>query len=330
MERKYNFNLGEKKNAKSSYFMIYLFVLCMLVYISLLFASFVNDKTIYMAFVLIAEIIGAFILKEIIYKIIYIRQLHKENKKDIVYIRDIDAPYSPAVLAFLINKKINPKRDLVAAILNLVAQDFLKISKIDGKFEISAIEKDISGLNKDDQYLYKWMGNKLRKPSLLEWKKLVISECERRGFVIDAVSILIIIGFISYMLYIIGSFSYMAITNQKYVSDADANVAVSLFFGMAILFCLTFLTGIAQRKLYTRLGVKESCKWTKFKNFINDFTLIKDASFESVIILERYLAYSMALNINKSYNDVLISNLSKAFDINIYDELSNYLFDPID
>ena len=50
------------------------------------------------------------------------------------------------------------------------------------------------------------------------------------------------------------------------------------------------------------LNNKEIKKWTKFKRFIVKYTLINKTKFESVEVLEKYISYSMALNINKDYN----------------------------
>ena len=53
----------------------------------------------------------------------------KYVKNEGIYVRDIEVDYSPAVLSYLQNHKIEDKKDLVATILNLCSKKMLKINK---------------------------------------------------------------------------------------------------------------------------------------------------------------------------------------------------------
>lgn len=47
----------------------------------------------------------------------------RKNKINEIYIRDVDAEYSPAVLSYLMNNKIEIKKHLSATLLNLCTKN---------------------------------------------------------------------------------------------------------------------------------------------------------------------------------------------------------------
>lgn len=71
--------------------------------------------------------------------------------------------------------------------------------------------------------------------------------------------------------------------------------------------------------IYTTKGALEMVRWQKYKKFLNDFTLIKDRKIDSVIVLEKHLAYSMVLKVNKSYEKAIIEGLESKYCINLKD-----------
>jgi len=60
----------------------------------------------------------------------------KKNQVKEIYVRDIDVDYSPAVLSYLINNKIETSKDLPATLLNLCAKSVLKIENVDKEIKI--------------------------------------------------------------------------------------------------------------------------------------------------------------------------------------------------
>lgn len=55
-------------------------------------------------------------------------------------------------------------------------------------------------------------------------------------------------------------------------------------------------------------GEEEVKKWLRFKKFIEEYTLIEDRTIEEIQIYEKYIPYSMALNINKEYKELELFN----------------------
>ena len=67
-------------------------------------------------------------------------------------------------------------------------------------------------------------------------------------------------------------------------------------------------------KNYTDKGALEVLKWKKFEKFIREFSMIENAEVESVKLWDKYIAYAMALNINKSYKSEELNELNKIVD----------------
>ena len=75
---------------------------------------------------------------------------------------------------------------------------------------------------------------------------------------------------------------------------------------------------------YTTKGAKEMKRWDKYKKFLEDYTLLEDKPLESVIVLEKHLAYATVLNVNTSYTKSFIEQLEVAHKINL-DYMNNML-----
>ena len=68
---------------------------------------------------------------------------------------------------------------------------------------------------------------------------------------------------------------------------------------------------------YTIKGAKEMKRWDKYKKFLEDYTLLEDKPLESVIVLEKHLAYATVLNVNTSYTKSFIEQLEVTHKINL-------------
>lgn len=58
-------------------------------------------------------------------------------------------------------------------------------------------------------------------------------------------------------------------------------------------------------------------KWDKYKNFLKDYTLIKNRKIDSVIVLEKHIAYATVLNVNKDYTQSIINDLKVNYNLNL-------------
>lgn len=58
-------------------------------------------------------------------------------------------------------------------------------------------------------------------------------------------------------------------------------------------------------------------RWDKYKNFLKDYTLIKDRKIDSVIVLEKHIAYATVLDVNKDYTQSIINDLKLNYNLNL-------------
>lgn len=249
------------------------------------------------------------------------------SKEEGIYIRDMEVEYSPAVLSYLQNQKIEEKKDLVACILNLCARGFLKIEKKgENQYElIPSKDKNSKELKKDENYLYETICKK-EKIDVNKWIKFVKEEFESYDFIKKSgVSLAVIFLFI-YFAIMIGGAIYQSITGNNLESELFINLIMTIFFTAFELAVLEPIIRVIIEYLrkgeyldgtYSVKGAREMKRWDKYKKFLQDYTLLKDKPLESVTILEKHIAYATVLNVNKSYTESFIEQLKVTHKINL-------------
>lgn len=122
--------------------------------------------------ILIAVVILGYIILRLGTEI-YNKFKSRISKDKGIYIRDIDVEYSPAILSYLQNQKIEKDKDITACILDLCAKKYLNIKQEREKnysLEIGT-NKNINLLPEDEKYLYDKIVKK-EKINYSKWKKL--------------------------------------------------------------------------------------------------------------------------------------------------------------
>lgn len=259
--------------------------------------------------------------------------IFKNNEKDI-YVRDIEVEYSPAVLSYLMNNKIEVKKDLPATLLNLCANNVIKIEKDEnGKINIIDLknEKQIEKLSEDEKYAYKMCTTQITKRKISAWKKKIqeeyqnynFSKSQKNNFFEYVLSLLIILAIIIFIIFIV------KLPGMENMNEILAYIFLITLIATFESFPFVVIEKMLKKKqfvdTYTRKGAIEYNRWKKFEKFIEEYTYIKEKNFENIIILGKYLSYSIALGINKKcdseiYNEINTSysfdfdNISKIFE----------------
>ena len=266
----------------------------------------------------------------------------KNDGKDI-YIRDVDVKYSPAVLSYLMNNKIETRKDLPATLLNLCAKNILKIEKDDeGKINIIDLknEEETQKLSEDEKYAYEMLVTGVTSSKIISWKNKVEEEYAKYRFSKEHQKPLGVYILYLYIAIFVVIFICCMITGEFTITGKMAEIVfgiiVGTFFGAWEMIILSAVKSAinsfikrddnsAFKDTYTRKGALEFNRWKKFERFIQDFTLIKDRKYESIVILGNYLAYSIALGINKKCDSELYKAINKeySFDINILADMFN-------
>lgn len=290
-----------------------LFFLCVLVGVVFMFASFMNLACF---FVILGIVFLIWFVFKLASRAITKNALDAQDKGEI-YTRDIEANYSPAVLSYLMNQNLEIKKDVMATIINMCAKHVLKIDK-DG---IKTINKAniTQNLTEDEQYIYNCIIKK-EKFDKSKWYKVVVDKFNSLEFT-DATRELsdkawALIIFVLTIILLLAS------------SLLGVEMVMSVF--MAELVIMSFVVykyaDKQSRRPYTKKGVVEVLKWKKFKAFLKDFSLINEANPNRVILLEKYLSYGMALNINKKYSTKIMKELNINLNINIIDKIKEAFF----
>lgn len=113
--------------------------------------------------------------------------------------------------------------------------------------------------------------------------------------------------------------AFIGLLIQESRPDIMNFVFISVVVGFFAMYEIYIFKGIKliitrkfeEKKLeqYTVKGAKEYIRWQRFIKFIKEYTLIEEQQLDSVVVLRKYLSYSMALSINTNYNSEILYKL---------------------
>jgi len=257
---------------------------------------------------------------------------HSDN----IFNRDIDTTYSPSIVSYLYNQKIEPEKDLIADILNLYAKKIIDIVEENDKgFSIKMINNEYS-LFENDEYIVDTIILKKTHFKYEEWIKKVIKvyrekvnvkeyknkknidgnygreyfeRLKERKKKEERLTMLMIISLIPLGLILA-------------ILSAYFGIKVIIYFAYIVFFTIIAIPVFAIIKksktrdekidMYLTKEAKEELKkWMRLENFIKSYTLLGEKKFEEILLFEQYIPYAMVLNINKKYKEELIRVLGK-------------------
>jgi len=275
-----------------------------------------------------------------IYKKLYINlrntNLHIKSYNDLNSLnRDINIEYSPAIVSYLFNQKLENKKDILATILNLYNKNAIIINKNSTEYEFLA-KDDINrlNLNEDEKYLYDCCVENKEEFSIIKWNNIVLNEYDKYGFSnknstekTNNKTIGIFCIIILFISIIITSFIGDPIVEKIGFSEGVFIIKffICIFVFVIISLILSTISAFNSLSIYTRIkltkkGKDEIKKWIKFKKFIKNYTLIKDRKIEEVVLYEKYIPYAMVLNINKEYNNKFLKEFIEKYDKSFSEE----------
>ena len=244
------------------------------------------------------------------YKTIRNFKIRKEikNKGD-KYYRYIDTNYSPSIVSYLINQKIEAKKDLVADIFNLYAKKIIDIRKKNEKeYEIfinSDNEDKINFLYENDIYIIDTIFLNKEEFEYEKWIKKIISVYRNNLNVNNKKT-----DFNKQLLrktYLLGSiYLGLLIINLIFFKGNLVNFIIIT----GVIFCLVYIllfsnnAKVRDENIDMHLSKearKELEKWIKLENFIKDYTLLNEKGYEEIAIFEQYIPFAMVLDVNHKY-----------------------------
>lgn len=285
-----------------------LFIICSIPMIAAIF--FLNWKQIYynnkelctleLSLTLIS--ITYILINYIISKI----NIHKKETSfkevDYKYYRDILNETSSGVLSFVYNKKINYKDIIISTLLKLDKEKLIKINYDNHNIEILSTESNI--LTEYEKYILFFLKtestNKIIDFSTLKYiltnEKfkvnvigLIKKDSKNKGYykTINYTS-----NVITYIVLI--SFCIMVIEFLKKGDFTEANIIC-----LANTIILFLLAIISKEKIYlrTKQGKILSDKLNGLKNFLLDFSTIKERKLKEITLWDYYIIYAIIFNL---------------------------------
>jgi len=250
------------------------------------------------------------------------RSILLKNKGNQIYIRDIEVEYSPAVLSYLMNNKIEKEKDLSATLLNLCAKNIIKLKKNENnKINIIDLknEEQVKKLSADEEFAYKMFTTQITKDKISTWERKVEQEYEKYKYSKSPVKLLVedVVNF--YMLEIVVLVIISGLKIPIYSEFAKILPYIfpisfaAILESVLLMIVKVVITKKDNYDTYTRKGAIEYNKWKKFEKFIDDFTLVSEKEYESIAVLGKYLSYSIALGINKKCDKELYNEINNKY-----------------
>ena len=301
----FSFRIKNNKNIKlivySRIVVILLFIFCVLWYA----INYILNGISIWSFSLIVFLILLFLIFSYIFF-----QKKGIKTQDIYYYRDIPNDYTPLEISYLVNEKIEIKKDFLATILNLYAKKCIYFVEENDKFKIKLNNNNVN-ISQDERYVLNWCMNKENDYSLFELDdiitkqlldKNIYSSVTKMGY---SVWIIIIFSLISFLCTFFAYFGI--ITINLYIS-----ILIILIISGIIIF--VYFNSRAINRVLTEYGKKEYTKILSFKKFLLEFTLIKDRTIEEKELWGQYLSYAICLNINNNSFSNFDDELKKIID----------------
>ena len=188
--------------------------------------------------------------------------------------------------------------------------------------------KEIWKLSEDEKYAYEMFVEGVTTSKIKNWKKKVEEEYNKYGFSKENKTTLANYMMLLYAFIFIAVFIYCIITGNNVITGNLAEVIIKIipiifFAAWESVIVYAIRQGIVTisnknvskefKDKYTVKGAREYMKWKKFENFIEDFTLVKDRDYTSIVLLGKYLSYSIALGINDKCDNELYDKIKKEY-----------------
>ena len=283
-------------------------------------------------------VIGINIIYVKSYKALRNLKYKREIKKDgNMFYRDIDVKYSPAIVSYLYNQKIEPKKDMITDIFNLYARKIIDIKDIgEGKFilklneQVFSVENDKDRIFENDKYIIDAIVLKKIEFDYEEWLKKVMKVYREK---LKEVKNSRLEAFISasdnkfFLSMLILEIITVLIT-YVIIKDISALWIGTILALLIVLLCFMvykILNRDENLDMHLNKEAKEELKkWMRFENFLKEDVLIKNKKFEEIVLYEQYIPFAMVLNINKKYKEEIIRVLNKSEVNLIFNSISYY------
>ena len=198
------------------------------------------------------------------------------------YYREIEAEYTPAMASYTIDNIVETKEAILATILDLSIKGFLEIQKEDTN-EVVVKSNSIKSLYSHEQYIINCIKNN-EKVNHIEFEKRIVMDCYKKNLIIENKEKRMFVVLLLISLAVIEVFTILGI------------IGCILYF---------LLNTFIRKYVHTDEGKEFALHVKQLKNFIKDYTLLKERDIEDIALFDRYIPYAIALgeadNIENKY-----------------------------
>lgn len=242
-------------------------------------------------------------------------KLEKIDFKNDNYYRDIISKYSPGVLSYIDDFKLEEK-DIIATIMSLKLKNKIKI--LDDTIEITSSNKE--NLDENEKYILKNISNnKLKNINMEEFEEIVIKDSINSKLletskdvkkkllkkVLKFVLILLILLGIFIVVFSIPSIVEFAVSNE--IMNLIECIIIAILMIPLLYFPLFiipyFKSYMSENKLNpyirTKKGKDINTNLEGLKKYIKEYSLLDKKGYKDIIIWENYLIYSVISGQNK-------------------------------
>ena len=267
----------------------------------------------------------------------YKKQIEKSGKE--LY-RDIDNKYSPSIVSYLYNQKIEPEKDLIADILNLYAKKIIDIIKTqDERYEI-VLNKDTykeiydkNELLENDKYIIRTIILKQEKFVYSNWINVIVETYRKIGLAKKRVEISkeeqdrkLLKYIVAFIVVAVICMLASLILENTFIGTIGFMIAL---IGITVLTLSQMLFNAKQIGEFKDMhlsdfGKTELKKWIGLSNYIKSYTLLEIRNMEEIILFEQYIPFAMVLDINKKYVDELLKVLGEKQIVDIWKTIEKH------
>lgn len=268
----------------------------------------------FMALALVWAFVGAivtnfFLIIVLIMVTLAARRVKRNNlskidiKKYFGYYRDILSDYSPAVLSYVDDLTVEPKKDIVATLLGLKLKK--KIDIVDGKVKV--IDKNVEGLERNEKYI---LENGMENCNEFLFESLVKDDAKAKGLIKDGkmfskkgIIVFICIILLVVCIDVVYINTIGTATGNIHGLEAVFIVGGGIFVAFSpvslIIYAISYITkSLDNNNVRTKKGEEVNEKLEGLKNYINDYSNLDKKEEDSITLWEDYLIYSVIFKQN--------------------------------
>ena len=246
----------------------------------------------------------------------------KIDLKNNSYYRDIISKYSPAVLSYIDDFKLEEK-DIVATLMSLELKQKLSI-----KDDIKIINDSEENLDENEKYIFKKLkNNTLKNINMLEFEEKVKKDCldynllEENKDIKKKIIKKVLFNVCVYILIIVSFSNFPDFFNNI----PNKNIAMLLLPVIFILFLIMIIfpfATIVYIKSYYRMNKQNpyirnkkarniNKKLEGLRKYVKDFSQLSESQYNEIVLWEDYLIYSVILGQNSKIVKEIMEKINK-------------------